>query len=151
MPTPPELLSTWRNLHLAERAVRRILDERLRTEAGCSLLEHDLLAWLTAAPGRRLQMLDLAGRLDVTRGGLTHIVDRLVDRGWIERDRPPHNRREVHAVLTADGRRAMVRARAVYRRALTRGLGDHLTRTEQSQLARITDKLRTALAAADPC
>src|SRR5262245_24721441 len=100
------VVMTWRSLHLADSAVRRVLDERLLAGAGCSLLEPDLLAWLTAAPRRRLQMLTLADLLGVTRGGLTRIVDRLVERGWVERDRPASNRREVHAVLTSDGRRA---------------------------------------------
>src|SRR5919198_4011686 len=99
---PPAIL-TWRNLHLADTAVCDALDARLAEQAGCSLLEHDLLAWLAAAPGKRLRMVDLATRLRVTPGGLTRIIDRLVDRGWIERDRPTGNRREVHATLTRAG------------------------------------------------
>jgi hypothetical protein len=33
---------------------------------GCSLVEHDLLAWAGAAPSRRLRMAELAGLLRVT-------------------------------------------------------------------------------------
>src|SRR6266536_667185 len=83
-----DVVLTWRNLHLADEAVRRILDRRLARDVGCSLLEHDLLDRLAAEPRRRLQMLELADLLGVTRGGLTRIVDRLAARGWIERDRP---------------------------------------------------------------
>jgi MarR family len=77
---PPAIL-TWRNLHLADTAVCDALNARLAEKAGCSLVEHDLLAWLAAAPGKRLRMLDLATHLRVTPGGLTRIIDRLVDRG----------------------------------------------------------------------
>src|SRR6266511_1371892 len=87
----PPVILTWRNLHLADAVVCDKLNARLAGGAGCSLVEHDLLAWLAAAPGKRLRMLDLATRLRVTAGGLTRIIDRLVERGWIERDRgAPH-------------------------------------------------------------
>jgi len=139
-------------MHLADDAVRRVLDQRLTAEAGCSLLEHDLLAWLAAQPQRRLQMLTLADLLGVTRGGLTRIVDRLVERGWLDRDRPASNRREVYAVLTPDGHHAIEHARAVYLSALRQTLGAHLNKTELNELARITDKLLRALADHDlPC
>ena len=141
---------TWRSLHLADGAVRRALDQCLGGEAGCSILEHDLLAWLTAAPQRRLKMLELADMLGVTRGGLTRIVDRLVERGWVERDRPASNRREVHAVLTSDGQDAIEHARAVYVGVLKRTLSAHLSKAELDELARITNKLLSALADPDP-
>src|SRR6266536_1888491 len=141
---------TWKSLHLTDDAVRRVLDERLAAEAGCSLLEHDLLTWLTAAPQCRLQMLTLADMLGVTRGGLTRIVDRLVERGWVERDRPASNRREVYAVLASDGRSTIKRARTVYLRVLEETVGAHLSKAELDELGRITSKLLGALADRDP-
>jgi DNA-binding MarR family transcriptional regulator len=149
---PPErtVVLTWRSLHLADCAVRRVLDQRLTDEARCSLLEHDLLAWLMAAPQRRRQMLELADLLGVTRGGLTRIVDRLVERGWIERDRPASNRRTVNAVLTPAGQQAIEHARAVYLDALEQTLGAHLDTADLVNLGTITDKLLTALAGSDP-
>jgi DNA-binding MarR family transcriptional regulator len=150
VPAERDVILTWRSLHFAEREVRRALDERLVAKAGCSLLEHDLLAWLAAAPGHRLQMLDLADRLGVTRGGLTRIVDRLVERGWIARDRPEHNRREVYARLTSTGQQAIRRARATYLDVLADTLGAHLEKHDVEQLARITDKLLGGLAAREP-
>src|SRR5262245_39707788 len=110
---PPAIL-TWRNLHLADALVCDELNARLAEGAGCSLIEHDLLAWLAAAHDKRLRMLDLATRLRVTPGGLTRIIDRLVDRGWIERDRPAENRREVYATLTKAGAAVHRTARVVY-------------------------------------
>ena len=150
MPTAPRVVLTWRSLHLADSAVRKLLDTRLQGEAGCSLLDHDLLAWLAAAPQQRLQMFDLAGLLGVTRGGLTRIVDRLVERGWVVRDRPASNRREVHAVVTSDGQRAIAQAREIYVSVLQQTLGTHLDRTELDELDRIAGKLLNALTNQDP-
>ena len=87
-----------------------LLDERLRTESECSLSDVDVLNELNCTPEHRLQMLTLAERLGVTRGGLTRIIDRLVGSGWVSRDRPEHNRREVYAVLTEDGARVVCQA-----------------------------------------
>jgi DNA-binding MarR family transcriptional regulator len=122
-----------------------MLDRRLVRDAGCSLLEHDLLSWLQAAPQQGRRMLELADLLNVTRGGLTRIVDRLVVRGWVQRDRPADNRREVHVTLTADGQRAIEQARTICVRLLEETLGTHLDASELDELGRITAKLHHAL------
>jgi DNA-binding MarR family transcriptional regulator len=113
-PGPPAVLRVWRNLHLADALVCAELNARLAAAAGCSLVEHDLLAWVFAAPSQRLRMRELADLLRVTPGGLTRIVDRTVKQGWIARDRPAGNRREVYAVLTDQGRALLRSARPAY-------------------------------------
>src|SRR5262249_60366620 len=104
MAAPPTVLTIWRNLHLTDAMICHELNARLAARVGCSLTEHDMLAWVSDAPSQRLRMADLAGLLRVTPGGLTRIIDRTVERGWIQRDRPADNRREVYAVLTGAGR-----------------------------------------------
>jgi DNA-binding MarR family transcriptional regulator len=113
-PGPPAVLRVWRNLHLVDALVCAELNARLAATAGCSLVEHDLLAWVFAAPSQRLRMLELADLLRVTPGGLTRIVDRTVERGWIRRERLAGNRREVYAVLTDEGRALLRSARPAY-------------------------------------
>src|ERR1044071_10361445 len=100
-------------MHLADAELCDRLGTRLGERPGCSLTEHDALAWLAAAPGHRLRMLDLAARLRVSPGGLTRIVDRLVGRGWVERHRPASNRREVYIILTSTGTAARRQAQLV--------------------------------------
>ncbi|AXB45543.1 hypothetical protein A4R43_26150 [Amycolatopsis albispora] len=70
----------------------------------------------------QLQMLTLADRLGVTRGG--RIIDWHVERGRVRRDRPEHNRREVYAVLTDEGGEVLDRAREVYLRVLSETLAE---------------------------
>lgn len=145
MAAEDDVVRAWANLHFAYRAMRKLLDERLRAEAECSLSDVDVLAELHCTPGHRLQMLALADRLGVSRGGLTRIIDRLVDRGWVSRDRPPYNRREVYAVITEDGSRKLRQARAVYIRLLTQTLGVHLDDAALNELATSTGNLLKAL------
>jgi len=142
---------TWRDLHLADTAVCDELNARLAEKAGCSLIEHDLLAWLAAAPGKRLRMLDLATRLRVTPGGLTRIIDRLVDRGWIERDRPTDNRREVYATLTRSGAAAHRTARVVYSRVIQQSFARHLDQQDLMILGGIAHKLLDRLRSEQIC
>ena len=142
---------TWRNLHLADALVCDELNARLAKGAGCSLIEHDLLAWLAVAPGKRLRMLDLATRLRVTPGGLTRIIDRLVDRGWIERDRPVDNRREVYATLTKAGAAAYRTARVVYSHVIEETFACHFDEQDLGTLDGIAQKLLDRLGPGQRC
>jgi DNA-binding MarR family transcriptional regulator len=146
MATSPAML-TWRNLHLADAVICDELNARLAADADCSLTEHDLMAWLAVAPGHRLRMADLAARLRVTPGGLTRIADRLATRGWIERDRPPGNRREVHVTLTRTGAAALRAAQSAYARVLQDTLARHLGEHDLDTLGAITGTLLRRLAA----
>lgn len=145
--TPPILV--WRNLFLASSTIRARLNDRLSAEGRCSLLEHDLVAWLAVAAQQRLRMLDLARRLEISPGGLTRVADRLVERGWIERQTPANNRREVYAVLTSEGARALKRARVIYLRVLRETLARYLDTSELETLAALTGSLHESLIAED--
>ena len=142
------VVRAWAGLHFAYREMSRLLDERLRAESECSLSDVDVLNELYCTPEQRLQMLVLAERLGVTRGGLTRIVDRLVEHGWVSRERPAHNRREVYAAVTEDGARVLRHARTVYIRLLTETLGAHLDGAALDDLAAGMAKLRAGLAEA---
>ncbi|MBV9382426.1 MAG: MarR family transcriptional regulator [Streptosporangiaceae bacterium] len=134
----------WRSLHLADAFICDELNASLAAEAGCSLTEHDLMAWLAAAPDRRLRMADLAARLRISPGGLTRVADRLTTRGWVERGRQPGNRREVYLALTETGTRAFRVARAVHSRVLRDAL--NLDEQDLGTLAAIAGRLLGRLA-----
>jgi DNA-binding MarR family transcriptional regulator len=151
MPDRPPAILTWRNLHLADAVVCDQLNARLGEGVGCSLLEHDLLAWLAAAPAKRLRMLDLATNLRITPGGLTRIIDRLVDRGWIERERPVENRREVYTTLTKAGTAAHRTARVIYSRVIEETFARHLNEQDLLTLDAIAQKLLDRLDSGQRC
>jgi DNA-binding MarR family transcriptional regulator len=148
----PTVLALWRNLHLADALICEELNARLAARVGCSLVEHDLLAWVLAAPSQRLRMRELAGLLRVTPGGLTRIVDRTVERGWIRRDRPTGNRREVYAVLTDAGRDLLRSARPAYPGVLQELIAGQLAEPDLSTLLDVSRKLLDRLSpGAGPC
>jgi DNA-binding MarR family transcriptional regulator len=141
MASPPTALMIWRNLHLADAMICEQLNATLMAGVGCSLLEHDLLAWVSAARSQRLRMAELAGLLRVTPGGLTRIVDRTVERGWIRRDRPAGNRREVHAVLTSAGREILRAARPHYAAVLSETIAGPFDGADLTALLGLSQKL----------
>ena len=65
-----------------------------------------------------LSLGDLAGKLLVTGGNVTYVMDRLEEHGWVVRERSGDDRRVVKAKLTAEGREAFRQYRANMQQAL---------------------------------
>lgn len=133
-----QLLALWRNVYHVNAVIRSALSARLDAEGGCSLLEHDLMSWLEVKSENRPRMLDLAGLLGVTQGGVTRLVDRLAARGWVEREQPPGNRRVMYARLTDEGQATLSSTRKAYFKALREEL---TARLADDEIAGLTDLL----------
>jgi DNA-binding MarR family transcriptional regulator len=61
----------------------------------------------------------LAERLGVHPSTFTRMADRLVASGWVDRQAPPDNRREVHIALTAAGQELVEDVLGRRRKAMT--------------------------------
>jgi DNA-binding MarR family transcriptional regulator len=145
-----DLLLAWAGLRHASFALWRALETRLEREAGVDLLEHELLSHLAAAPAGRLRMVDLAELLTISRSGVTRLMDRLVERGWVGREQPADNRREVYATPTPAGLAVLERSRAAFASALQDTLGHHLNLRDVADLQHTTRKLLEGLGRWDP-
>jgi DNA-binding MarR family transcriptional regulator len=145
-----DLLLAWAGLRYASFALWRALETRLETEADAGLPEHELLSYLALAPKGRLRMVDLAELLTISRSGVTRLMDRLVGRGWVVREQPADNRREVYAALTPAGRAVLARTRATFTTALQDTLGHHLDNQDVANLQHATRKLLEGLGGWDP-
>lgn len=127
-------VKTWRSLQKAHSSLVGDLDESLRGH-GLTVNEFDVLVNLSPTQARR--HLDLTSRVLLTRTALTRMIDRLIDRGLLERTSHPTDRHGVLVRLTPAGRdlrRAAVRSSG---RALKTRLGG-LTGAQLSELARLT-------------
>lgn len=76
-----------------------------------SMAEYSVLALLAEAGDAGMRMTDLAQRRLMSTGGFTRLADRLVGRGLIERRQSAVDARSFDAVLTAQGRALMRKAR----------------------------------------
>ena len=91
----------------AASGLRRLVEHRLAVQSGASNQALDVLVRLSRTPGGRLRMSELADQISLTRSGLTRAVDRLEQRGLVERASCPEDGRGAFAVLTPTGARLM--------------------------------------------
>ncbi len=70
-------LRAWRGLLRAHASLAKRLESRLEREHGLQLSSYEVLQHLIDAPGGRMRMCDLAERAQLSRSGLTRLVDRL--------------------------------------------------------------------------
>ncbi|MFN2384128.1 MAG: MarR family winged helix-turn-helix transcriptional regulator [Gemmatimonadota bacterium] len=134
-------MEAWATLHRAHARVLAELSRRIEREHGVSVLEHGSLYELGAAPGRRLRMAQLAERLGLTPSATTRLVDRLVERGWMERASPSDNRRTVIVSITREGWRSYVRNNRSFAAAVEAALTARLSENEMTQLIDLLGKL----------
>jgi len=134
-------LDLWSDLLRVTGTVRGLLAERLDTELGMVPEEVDLLMRLEEAPEQRLRMADVSRSLQLSKSGVTRLVDRLAERGLVERAACPSDRRVVYAGLTAEGRRAVAEAAPLLVAGVVGHLADQLKAREldalQSSLRKI--------------
>jgi MarR family 2-MHQ and catechol resistance regulon transcriptional repressor len=91
----------------AEASVRRRLTADLERE-GLSGSGFSVLVVLATAGGS-LELRTLRHRLRTSKANATEIVSTLVSRGYVERDRLPHDRRAATVTLTPQGREVVDR------------------------------------------
>jgi MarR family transcriptional regulator, 2-MHQ and catechol-resistance regulon repressor len=119
-------------LHLMGLVIRanRQLTDRLGRDledtVGIPLVFFDVLIHVGAAPEGRLTMSRLSADVALTTGGVTRLVDRMVDAGLVERQNCPNDRRSVHVVLTAAGRGVLEKAVAAHIEGIDRYLMEPL-------------------------
>ena len=95
--------AAWVQLAAVTALLPGALDSQLRRDADLTFYEYYVLAMLSEAPQRTLQMTALAARTNATLSRLSHVVTRLADRGLVERFPCPEDRRATNARLTATG------------------------------------------------
>src|SRR6202035_615744 len=100
-------------LAAAHRSLSAVIDRELRAACGLSLAEADVLAALRRGPDGRQRMVDIAGRMSVSKSGVTQIVGRLVAAGLAARESCAADRRLVYAAITTAGRDLLAKARPV--------------------------------------
>ncbi len=92
--------------------------------------------------GGEMRMKELAGKMSITTGSLTVLVDRLVRAGLVERIPNPQDRRSIQVGLTPEGRRLFEEHHALHGQ-LSQDMAGALAPEE---LARFMDMLAKVVA-----
>ncbi len=131
----------WRAYLESTRVLFDALERQLQQDAGIPLTYYEILVQLSEAPDRSLRMSRLADSTRSSRSRLSHAVDRLVERGWVERVDCPTDRRGQLARLTDAGFAALVEAAPAHVEAVRHYMIDRLA---PSQLA-VLEEVGTAI------
>jgi DNA-binding MarR family transcriptional regulator len=121
------------------------LDRTLERDAGMPLAYFKVLACLSEAPECALRMSELATRLVASRSRLSHAIDRLEERGWVERIPSPTDKRGAFAVLTEAGLAVFKAAVPGVIRTVRVDLFDQLSPAQVKQLRGISEAINRHL------
>ena len=137
----PDEMAAWLAFLEVSHLLDRVIEQQLRQDAGLSHAQYEILSRLEAASGGQLRMSDLADVIIVSRSGLTYQVTQLEKAGLVRRGKCPSDDRGVLAILTPEGRAALLRAAPGHLRVVREYLIDALT---PAQLSALTEALSAA-------
>jgi len=127
----------WYRLLRVSSVVLRELHRSLDAEDRIAVTEFDVLITLDNAPGKAMRMTDLAGATMLSSGGMTRLVGRLEERGFLLRTTDPDDARAFHATLTAAGEKKLADARVTHDAVLDRLMTPHITLRDLRALERV--------------
>ena len=126
------------------RSAYLLLSERFEkelAEAGLPDLGfYGVLLALSEAP-EPSRPRDLLCKVNVTKSGLTRLVDRIEKAGLVERTYCPSDRRGTFLVITEEGRETLARMQPVRERVFTEGFIDLVDDEDAETVARVMESV----------
>jgi len=137
----PPGFAAWIKVGVCYQRASRQLAARLR-EHQLTVAQFDALANLFVESG--ISQQTLAARLLVTKGNVTGLVDRLVERGWVERRQHPRDGRTYCLHLTRSGKRR-ARTGLEVQRTMVERMMQPLLAAERESLRQLLTRIAVGL------
>jgi DNA-binding MarR family transcriptional regulator len=134
-------LRAWRGLLRAHACLARRLDTELDQAHGLPMTSYEVLNHLEESSAGRMRMCDLAEQAQLSRSGLTRLVDRLERDGLLERCSCDHDARGSYACLTSAGRERLQAARGTHLSVIREQFFSHFSERELSILADMWERI----------
>lgn len=131
----------WRRLVAVLLKLPVEVDRQLQRDADMSHFEYWVVAMLSEAPGRRLQLKELAQQINSSPSRLSHVMRRLEERGWVVREPHPDDARANDAILTEAGWEKVVATAPGHVETVQQLVFDGLTARDVEDLARVCDRV----------
>ncbi|WP_265523502.1 MarR family winged helix-turn-helix transcriptional regulator [Oerskovia flava] len=136
---------TWESLFRAQVTImRRLQEDDIWHEL--TMREYDVLFTLTLCPGTGARLRELNQHILLTQPSLSRMVERLEQRGLVERSTPPDDARGTVVRLTPEGARLQKEIGRRHVRTIETYVGGALDDAELAELRTLLDKLRAAQA-----
>lgn len=141
---PFDSLEVEAALNLARTSDRQqICFARLFREFGLTPSQYNILRILRGE-GQPLPILEIASRTVTVVPGITGLIDRLEQAGFVERQRCEEDRRVIYVKLTANGAKALADLDEPVLE-LHKQLMQGLSRAELRELSRLLEKMRQGM------
>jgi DNA-binding MarR family transcriptional regulator len=127
----------------AHRRLQRTFDKTLRERHGMSGVTFEALLRLGRSADRRMSMSELAEQMVLTSGGVTRLIDRLTEAGYVSRLQCPSDRRVQWAQLTEQGSATLAAALRTHLDDLEAHYASEIAPEELPVVNRVMDRLRT--------
>jgi DNA-binding MarR family transcriptional regulator len=134
-------LRAWRGLLRAHACLARRLDAELDRAHGLPMTSYEVLHHLDEALGGRMRMRDLAEQAQLSRSGLTRLVDRLEREELLVRCSCEHDARGSYACLTERGRERLEDARVTQLAVVREHFFSRFSELELSVLADMCERI----------
>ena len=134
-------LSAWRGLLRAHACLAKRLDAELECAHHLPMTSYEVLQHLQESTGERMRMCDLAEQAQISRSGLTRMVDRLEREGLLSRCSCQHDARGAYACLTDAGRERVEEARVTHLAVVREQFLSHFSEAELSTLAQMWQRI----------
>ena len=137
-----ERINAFGMLLEAYAAVVGNVSRDLEATSGISLSSFGILLRLARSPGRRLRMNELAAQASLSTSGLTRLVDRLEEVGYLRRQPCSSDRRSLLAELSDLGAEVLAKALPGHLESLELNMADPLGPEGLRRLTTMLEKLR---------
>ena len=138
-------MQSWLPLLRVVQLLPQSLDRQLREQAGINHVFCMLLGILSGQPERRLPLTELARLGAMSQSRTSHAVTSLEQRGWVERQPCPTDRRVQFIVLTEQGEQVLTDSAPGHVAEVRRLVFDQLDRDDLTHLRHIGLKLLAVL------
>lgn len=132
------LISLLRTTDLVRRYLSRVVEPH-----GITLQQYNVLRILRGAGEEGLPTLDIAERMIEQTPGITRLLDRLVTKSLVRRERSAEDRRQVYCWITPKGSALLERLDPEVDQADVNALGD-ISRAAARSLTEILGNIRAA-------
>ncbi len=134
-------LQAWRGFLRAHACLAKRLDAELEREHSLPMTSYEVLHHLADGGVGRMRMCDLAEQAQLSRSGLTRLVDRLEREGLLERCSCEHDARGSYACLTDLGRERLSQARRTHLAVVREHFFSRFSEPELGTLAHLWERL----------
>jgi DNA-binding MarR family transcriptional regulator len=131
----------WRGLLRAHACLAKRLDAELDHAHHLPMTSYEVLHHLQEASGGRMRMCDLAEQAQLSRSGLTRLVDRLERDQLLTRCSCDHDARGSYACLTEAGRERLQEARVTHLAVVREHFFSRFSESELTVLADMWERI----------